>query len=76
LTVAGCTAWLRRSRTPGRERRLDRQIEAADYLFNAGDAAGAGPIRARARVGRIRTYDENRAAIGMLELALEDAHQS
>ena len=72
--------------TPGRERRLDRQIDAADYLFNAGDAAGAsglldalvaelpaGPIRARARVGRIRTYDENRAAIGMLELALEDA---
>jgi DNA-binding CsgD family transcriptional regulator len=72
--------------TPGQERRWDRRIAAADYLFNAGDAAGAGklldalmaelpagPVRARSRLGRIRTYDANQAAIGELERALEDA---
>jgi DNA-binding CsgD family transcriptional regulator len=72
--------------TPGQEGRWDRRIAAADYLFHAGDAAGAsrlldalvaelpaGPVRARARVGRIRTYDANQVAIGELEHALEDA---
>jgi DNA-binding CsgD family transcriptional regulator len=72
--------------TPGQERRWERRIAAADYLFQAGDAAGAGslldalvaelpagPVRARARTGRIKTYDANQAAIGELEHALEDA---
>jgi DNA-binding CsgD family transcriptional regulator len=75
--------------TPGSEQQWRRRIEAADYLFHAGDATGAGrqleglvaelpagPVRARARVGlgRIRMYDAgNQVAAGVLGLALEDA---
>jgi DNA-binding CsgD family transcriptional regulator len=75
--------------TPGSERQSRRRIEAADYLFHAGDSAGAGrtlealvaelppgQVRAQARVGlgRIRMYDAgNQAAMGVLEPALEDA---
>lgn len=75
--------------TPGREQQWPRRIAAADYLFHAGGAADSrkaleeliaelppGPVRARARasLGRIRTYDAaNQAAISILEPALDDA---
>jgi DNA-binding CsgD family transcriptional regulator len=75
--------------TPGIEQRWRRRIEAAEYLFSAGDAADAerlleelvtelprGPVRAGARIalGRIQTYNaSNQAAIGVLRLALDDA---
>jgi DNA-binding CsgD family transcriptional regulator len=75
--------------TPETEPRWRRRIEAAEYLFSAGDAAAAdhlleelvaelphGPVRAAARIalGRIRTYNaSNRAATEVLRLALDDA---
>jgi DNA-binding CsgD family transcriptional regulator len=75
--------------TPGTEQRWRRRIDAAEYLFSAGDAADAerlleelltelprGQVRARARIalGRLRTYNaSNQAAIEVLRLALDDA---
>jgi DNA-binding CsgD family transcriptional regulator len=75
--------------TPSTEPRWRRRIEAAEYLFGAGDAADAervlaglvtelpaGPVRARARIalGRVLTYNaSNQAASGVLRLALADA---
>jgi DNA-binding CsgD family transcriptional regulator len=88
--AAECAALAARL-TPGGEQQLRRRIEAADYLFRAGDATGAcrqlealvaelppGPVRAQARlgVGRIRMYDAgNQAAISVLAPALEDARE-
>lgn len=88
--AAECAALAARL-TPGIEQQWQRRIEAADYLFHAGDATGAcaqlealiaelppGPVRARARVGvgRIRTYDAGtQAAVSVLEPALEDARE-
>ena len=75
--------------TPDVDKRWRRRIAAAEYLFHAGDAVGAGklleelvaeippgPVRARARaaLGRIRMYDAgNQAAIDALTSALADA---
>jgi DNA-binding CsgD family transcriptional regulator len=75
--------------TPDEDRRWQRRIEAAEYLFHAGDAADAarllealiaelppGQVRARARIalGRVRTYNaSNWAATEVLAAALEDA---
>lgn len=86
--AAECAALAARL-TPGSDEQLRRRIEAAEYLFHAGDATGAcrqlealvaelppGPVRAQARVGvgRIRMYDAgNQAAISVLGPALEDA---
>jgi DNA-binding CsgD family transcriptional regulator len=89
-SAAECAALAARL-TPGTEQQWRRRIEAADYLFHAGDAISAcaqlealiaelppGPVRAQARVGvgRIRMYDAGtQAAISVLEPALEDARE-